>query len=287
MSSLESIYHFRANETESPFYWPEAISIYRSEILVASPNPPFKIYNKEGYYLRKVTTEYTVRDARWTPDGNILCSTFWPSCMVVLLTPFGEFITSTKMESPQFLSVSTQNVIHLADSKNGVYHSTDYGRSWNFLFKPNNSRHCKQVIEVSTDQTSNYWLIERTEFNVFELHVYGPLIHSDVSVSWTEISIACLNTPQVLLSFNSRIAYDGDRNIFMCDQFRRVVHVFSSDGQYHRQLLSSSETLKPQSLFVDVSNTQLYVGQMDLSIYVYKIIYSKNDDFTKIADKSH
>ena len=99
-------------------------------------------------------------DATWTPRGNIVYTTC-PSNKVVVMSESGKVITThTQMTLPQYLSVSSDNIIYLADSETGVYQSTDDGISWSLVFKSTDEWHCWQVIKVTTNHCDDFWTLE-------------------------------------------------------------------------------------------------------------------------------
>ena len=64
------------------------------------------------------------------------------------------------------------------------------------------------------------------------------------------------------------------KNIFLSDCNNNAVHVFSVNGQYHCQLLSSLHIKnKPSSQAVDKERQLLYVGQDNSVVGVFKLNY--------------
>ena len=81
------------------------------------------IYGREGRHLSIITINDndTLEDATWTPRGNIVYTTCYPSNKVVVMSESGKVITThTQMTSPLRLSVSNDNIIYLANSNTGV-----------------------------------------------------------------------------------------------------------------------------------------------------------------------
>ena len=283
-SALEKLYHFTISDERIDKYWPEMISVFNDEVLTASLVPMLYIYNKSDHRLRtidlkKQASHFTLHDAKWTPDGNILYSA---TGEVGLLRPSGECITSSKQESPSLISISPNGIIHLADKNNGVFQSKDNGRFWSHVFKPNNTRTYNQVINIFLGSKQHFWILEFTNPDVYELHVYiASASHFGDNVTWTEISSPLASKTQVQFTYYSRLDYDGDRNIFMCDQSYEAVYLFSSEGQYRGQLLSSSEITLPRSIFVCKNDDLLYLSlnqqEINYPIYVFKIIYNESN----------
>ena len=179
-------------------------------------------------------------DATWTPRGNIVYRIRY-SNKVVVMSESGKVITThTQMKRPQFLSVSSDDIINLADWETGVYQSTDDGVSWSLVFKSTDGWHCKQVIKVTTDRSDDFWTLERRDDN-YHLRVYSvDSRHSDGNVTWRDINVPTTDGNHINLSYSS-LSYDGNMNIFLNEWDNKAVHVLSMNGQYHCQLLSSHQ----------------------------------------------
>ena len=122
------------------------------------------IYSYEGRHLStstiNVNDNYKLRDATWTPCGNIV-NTTWNSNNVVTISESDKVIaTYTQMKSPELLSVSNDKIIYLADrSERAVHQSKDNGISWSVVFKLNDEQHCRQVNTVTTDHKNDFWTL--------------------------------------------------------------------------------------------------------------------------------
>ena len=80
----------------------------------------------------------------------------------------GNVIKRTKMTRPRCLSVCyddslPQVLVYLADSVNSIYWSINDGVIWSLVFNTTGERHCRQVFEVATDRSDDFWIIERSD----------------------------------------------------------------------------------------------------------------------------
>ena len=232
------------------------------------------IYSHEGRHLSTITINDNDKlyDAAWTPRGNIVYTTC--NCnKVVVMSESGEVIsTHTQVTAPQYVSVSN-HIIYLADRETGVYQSTDDGITWNHVFKSTDGWHCWQVIKVTTDHSDDFWTLERSDKNK-HLRVYSVnRRHSDGNVTWRDINVPTTDGKPINLLYSS-LSYDGNMNIFLSDCHNKAVHVFSVNGQYHCQLLSSHHiNHRPCRLAADKKDQLLYVGQDESVVEVFKITY--------------
>ena len=259
------------------------LSVFNDKLLVSRELlSQLFIYSREGRHLSTITTNNNDRlwDATWTPRGNIVYTT-WDSNKVVVMSESGKVITThKKMTSPSRLSVSSDNIIYLADSNTGVYQSTDDGVSWSLVFKSTDGWHCKQVIKVTTDHCDDFWTLEYYSDNKnWHLRVYNvDRRRSDDNVTWRDINVPTTDGKHINLSYSS-LSYDGNMNIFLNDYYNKAVHVLSVNGQYHCQLLSSHHIKnEPHRLAVDKERQLLYVGQWESVVEVFKLTYGDEGD---------
>ena len=234
------------------------------------------IYSREGRHRSTITTNDNdeLFDAMWTPRGNIVYTTL-DSNKVVVISESGKVITTyTRMTEPRDLSVSSDNIIYLADSETGgVYQSTDDGVSWSLVFKSTDGWRCIQVIKVTTDHSDDFWTLEyNRDSNNYHLRVYSvDRRRSDGNVTWRDINVTTTDGKHIDVSCSS-LSYDGNMNIFLSDFNNKAVHVLSVNGQYHCQLLSSLHIEnEPWRLAVDEERQLLYVGQWDGVVGVFKL----------------
>jgi hypothetical protein len=195
----------------------------------------------------------------------------------------GKIITQTQMTDPRRLSVSTDNVIYLADWESGVYQSTDDGESWSLVFKSPDGGECLQVIKVIIDHSDHFWTIEWKDN--YRLRVYNVNKKGDdINLTWSDVSLSTSLDTHILLDYNSYLSYDGDMNIFLSDWDNNTVHVFTVNGQYNCQLLSSTHINSPLSLTVDRKRQLLFVGQLGSVVGVFKFTYdSVNNDHVTVV----
>ena len=261
------------------------LSVFNDKLLVSCgvDLSQLFIYSREGRHLSTITTNDNdeLWDATWTPRGNIVYTTF-SSNRVVVMSESGKVITThTQMTDPRYLSVSSDDIIYLADYMTGVYQSTDDGVSWSLVFKSTDGWHCDQVIKVTTDHSDDFWTLEQSNnWMNYHLRVYSvDRRRSDGNVTWRDINVTTTDGKHIDLSGSSRLSYDGNMNIFLSDCFNKAVHVLSVNGQYHCQLLSSHHIENnPYRLAVDKERQLLYVGQDEGVVGVFKLTYGEGVD---------
>ena len=278
MTSTQLLQNFTVDQLKD-LYSVNILSVFNDKLLVSCGGNLFGlsqlfIYSREGRHLSTITINNKDRlcDAMWTPRGNIVYTTC-DSNKVVVMSESGKVITThTQMTKPRDLSVSSDDIIYLADSKTGVYQSTDDGVSWSLVFKSTDRWHCRQVIKVTTDHSDDFWTLGYIDNKNWHLRVYSvDRRHSDGNVTWRDINVPTTDGKHIDLS-GSRLSYDGNMNIFLIDYSNRAVHVLSLNGQYHCQLLSSHHFKNnPCRLAVDKERQLLYVGQGKSVVGVFKL----------------
>ena len=239
------------------------------------------IYSREDRHLSPITTNDndTLCDATWTPSGNIVYTTYRSNKLVVM-SESGKVITTHNMKRVlRCFSVSSDNIIYLADYGKGVYQSTDDGVSWSLVFKSTDGWHCWQVIKVTTDHSDDFWTLEYSDKN-YLLRVYSvDRRRSDGNVTWRDINVTTKNGKHIDLSYSSSLSYDDNMNIFLSDCDNKAVHVLSVNGQYRCHLLSSHDIKnKPHRLAVDKEHQLLYVGQEKGVVGVFELTYGDEVD---------
>ena len=253
----------------------DILSVFNDKLLVSCGGlSQLFIYSREGRHLSTITinNNYKLCDATWTPRGNIVYTTYRNN-KVNVMSESGQVITShTQITSPRCLSVSSDDIIYLADSETGVYQSTDDGVSWSLVFKSTVGRRCRQVIKVTTDHSDDFWTLEYSYNIKYHLGVYSvDRRRSYDNVTWRDINVTTTDGKH-------RLSYDGNMNIFLSDYNNKAVHVLSVNGQYHCQLLSSHHLKNmPFRLAVDKERQLLYVGQMGSVVGVFELKYEKGD----------
>ena len=282
MTSSQLLQNFTVDQLKN--YWANILSVFNDKLLVSCATlSQLFIYSREGRHLSTITTNNNDKlyDATWTPRGNIVYTTY-DSNKVVVISKSGKVITThTQMTEPQWLSVSNDDIIYLADSQTGVYQSTDDGVSWSLVFKSTDGWHCEQVIKVTTDHSDDFWTLEQKSNNFmnYHLHVYSvDRRRSDGKVTRRDINVTTTDGKHIDLS-NSRLSYDGNMNIFLNDCDNKAVHVLSVNGQYYCQLLSSHHIENELfRLAVDKERQLLYVGQARGVVGVFKLTYGDGGD---------
>ena len=275
MTSSQLLQHFTVDELKE--WRVDILSVFNDKLLVSRGYlSQLFIYSREGRPLSTITTNNNdeLFDATWTPRGNIVYKKYC-SNKVVVMSESGKVITThTQMTEPKCFSVSNDNIIYLADCKTGVHQSTDDGVSWSFVFKSTDRWHCYQVVKVTIDHSDDFWTLEFRDNNNYHLRVYSvDRKRSDGNVTWRDINVPTTDGKRIDLS-NSSLSYDGNMNIFLSDYDNKAVHVFTVNGQYHCQLLSSHHMKnKPFRQAVDKEHQLLYVGQAGGVVEVFKLTY--------------
>ena len=278
MTSSQLLKNFTVNQLKN--LGVDILSVFNDKLLASCVDlSQLFIYSREGRHLSTITTNDNDQlwDATWTPRGNIVHTT-WDSNKVVVMSESGEVIsTHTQMTEPRYLSVSSDDIIYLADWETGVYQSTDDGVSWSLVFKSTDGWHCEQVIKVTTDHSDDFWTLEKSDNNNYHLRVYSvDRRSSDDNVTWRDINVTATDGKHIDLSVYSRLSYDGNMNIFLNDYRNKAIHVLSVNGQYHCQLLSSHYIKNiPYRLAVDKERQLLYVGQYKGVVEVFKLTYGE------------
>ena len=282
MTSSQLLQNFTVDQLKGWYRDVNILSVFNDKLLVSREYlSQLFIYSREGRHLSTISTNNNdmLYDATWAPRGNIVYTTN-RSNKVVVMSESGKVITMhTQMTEPRYLSVSSDDIIYLTDSKTGVYRSTDDGVSWSLVFKSTDGWHCWQVIKVTTDHSDDFWTLEYSDNKNYHLRVYSvDRRRSDGKVTWRDINVTTTNGNHIDLSC-SRLSYDGNMKIFFSDCDNKAVHVLSVNGQYHCQLLSSHHMKNtPCRLAVDKERQLLYVGQTENVVGVFKLAYGDGGD---------
>ena len=259
------------------------LSTYSDNLLVGcSEDYRLYIFSRKGQYLANVTLNNTdwVRDAIWTPNGNIIFSPIFGG-KIVTLSKFGYVIATTILQAPYCFSVSNDDIIYITEFETGVYQSTDGGLQWSLVFKPTVGWHCFMTIKVIANNSADFWTLETADDRNFgRLRVYSFNIgRLDGYVTWKDIdTVNITSNGEYVDIIATSLSYDGYGNVFLGDIKNKAVYVFLVSGQYHCQLMLS-ERLKydPNKLYVDNKHQLLYVPQSKGLVSVFKLIY--NIDF--------
>ena len=269
VSSSKLLFSFTIDHLKNE--WVDILSVQNNKLLISCYQfSQLFIYSQDGLHLSTISTngKDKLRDAAWTPGGNIVY-TAYNNNKVVVLSESGEVIATSQLTAPRYLSVSNDDTIYLADMKTGVYQSTDDGVSWNLVFKSTDGWHCAQVIKVTTDHFNDYWTLGT--FDKWCLRVYSVDENFDYEMSWKDIDLITKDGEQINFD-SSKLAYDGDMNMFLRDYHNKAVHILSTNGEYHCQLLSPNDLSNtPCRLAVDKERELLYVGQSDSVVEVFHL----------------
>ena len=251
--------------------------------------PQLFIFRRDGMHLLTLSTtinSYRLLDAKWTPRGNIVFTTYDRKKVVIMSLSGDIIVVHSHLKYPYCLSVSSDGVIYLADFYTGVYQSDDDGVRWSLVFKSAGGWHCRQVIKVSTSRGDDFWTIESKEEGthwLYHLRVYSvDRRRSDGNVTWKDINVTTEDGKHIDLT-NSSLAYDGNMTIFLSvikstytigDTDNNAVYMLSVNGQYYNQLLSSNQLKNnPRRLTVDEQHQLLDVGQGRGIVGVFKLTY--------------
>ena len=283
VTSSQLLFHFTVDQFKG---WGVFImSVFNDKLLVSCVYycSQLFIYSREGRHLATITINDNDKlwDATWTPRGNIVYTTFKSNKVVVMSESSEVITTNTQTTSPLYLSVSNDDIIYLANWGTGVYQSTDDGVSWSLVFESTDGRHCMQVIKVTTEDSDNFWTLEYNDnYNNTQLRVYSvDRRRTDGNVTWRDINVTTTDGKHINLSISSRLAYDGNMNIFLSDYHNIAVRVLSVNGQHNCQLLSSHHIKNnPFRLAVDKERQLMYVGQRESVVRVFKLAYGKGED---------
>ena len=279
MTSFQQLFNFTADHLQGAYV--KILSVFKNKLLLGGEDfSQLFIYSNEGVYLSNITTtddNITLWDATWTPSGNIVYTKFNCGELVVMTESAEIIIKHTQMTKPWYFSVS-DDIIYLTDLDEGVYQSTDDGISWSLVFKTTAGWDCEHVIKAITDLSDDYWTLESDDKYKRHLSVYSVDRRlSNGNVTWRNINLPKTNGKNIEL-FNSRLSLDSSMNIFLSDLDNKAVHVFSANGKYHRQLLSSKHIKdKPTRIAVDKERQLLYVGQQSGVVEVFTLTYGDWD----------
>ena len=237
------------------------------------------IVSSEGHTLSTIETanDGALLDATWTPQGNIVYTT-WPKKVVVVTESGNIVIKHTHFAAPLCLSVSDDDIpiIYLADTEKGVYKSKDNGWNWSLVFNSTEEINAViwQAIKVNTNHGSDFWTVGWDDESINRLRIYNV---GDVFGKTVIRNInATTKSGHRIVVESSKLAHDGNVNIFVSDT-SKFIHLFAVTGDYRRQLLWYEHLQSaPFGLAIDKYRQLLYVGQSDGLVEVFKLIY---DDY--------
>lgn len=238
------------------------------------------IYGTNGSYLASIhLPNGSLLNAVWTPRGNIV-STMRKQDQsqdyVVVMTPSGDVINQTWIEDKdaRHLSVFANDTIYLAGLDN-VYESADDGVTWNPVFQSYNTYGFLQAIRIpAVNQTMlSFWTVEENDNIHCRIHAFTETRRSGVNGSSARNEVAL--SYQALadkICIGSSLMLVGESFVLVTDYNSTDVHVWSVDGQYVGQLLSSQYS--PATLATSYQQGHvLFVGQKHAVVSVYTLLY--------------
>lgn len=277
VESATLLFHFNAQVMMGESI--DILSLFNDKLLV-SGSGLFRlyVYSRQGQYLSLITIENleSVYDAAWTPSGNIIYTTVKTNKVVVMLES-GRVIARSQTMDPRRISVSADDIIFVADYIAGVFQSTDGGVTWKLLFKSAEGWQCWQAIKVTfDDQRDEFWTREfKDDSRHLRIYIVEKHVPKD-NVRWRDVKISPINDFFIDLAFSS-LSHDGKANLYLSDRNNKAVHVYSLDGQYRSQLLSSNSlTNSPRKMVVDKNHQLLYVGERGGLVEVFRLTYMKS-----------
>ena len=301
VTSSTFLYHFTIDQLINSRI--SALSLYEDKLLVGCYScSQLFIFPEGSSHFTQLNISGELVDAKWTPYGNIIVSTttHWSEDKLVVISKSGEMISESvvmisesgeqknnhnHLSSPQFISVSSDGVIYVACwETTGVYQSTDDGISWSLVFKSNSAEgHYIQAIKVIDYKGNDFWtmLTPDNAMDSHSLRIYSIARKqfANDTKKWkavpfpAEFSGDFCSTP-----CDARLLYDGDVSIFLYDQVHKVIRVFSVNGSYHNQLLSSDQlgsNGEVYGLMIDKTSRRLFVGQRHGVIKVFSLNYDE------------
>ena len=214
-------------------------------------------------------------DTTWTPLGNIVYTTYENYKLVVVSQTGDVVIARACMNNLGYLSVASDDTIYLVEVEVGVYESTDDGTSWSLVFKLTDRQLCRPVIKVITEYSEDFWTIENNDSNSYQLRVYS--VDNKRSKGYVTLRNVGVNTSNPIDLQYSSLSFDNKKHIFLSDPNNKAVYVISVDGQYQCQLFSDNNiSNKPFKLVFDGKRQNMYVGQDESMVEVFKLAYGDN-----------
>ena len=290
VKSAELLFSFTASQLTN--YFVQIISAFNELLLVSRVrSSQLFILSWDGRYLSNITIDDndSLVDAIWTPRRNIAYTSlhFNGNGRVVVMTAFGKGILNSQspLACPLWLS-AFNDTVYLVDCTGRVRHSPDDGVSWILLFEPIDEWHCRKLAISSTDLTNDLWMLEsrnptdneRDRVNLLlgnlRIHSFNKTLQYNRYLSSRKVTFnSTAGSKQIDLTF-SDLTHDGGLTIFLSDYHNKTIHLFSINGQYHRQLLSSTHIRSmPTRIVVDSERRLMYVAQYDGLVSVFSLSY--------------
>ena len=239
------------------------------------------VYSRDGHHLSSIPANDndTLQDAMWTSFGNIIYTTT-NSRKVVLISESGKFIAETLMTNPQYLSISSDNLIYLADSQTGIYESKNDGVSWKLFLKT--AFRCLMLVKVATESNNDFWTLEQYINGNYYLGAYS--VNRDLEdnstnyVQWKSVKVYMANGKPINMRY-CFLSSDRNMNIFLSDISHKAVHILSATCRQRYQTFSLPYfENKPFRLALSNEHKLLFVGQDNSTVGVYNLTYGKKAD---------
>ena len=257
------------------------LSLFQDKLLVGCGDDKYEslqllIVSSEGHTLSTIKTDNdgALLDATWTPQGNIVYTT-WSKKVIVVTESGNIIIKHTHFIAPLCLSVSDDDIpiIYLAGREKGVYQSTDNGWSWSLAFNSTEGMNAGiwQAIKVNNNHGGDFWTVGWDDESINRLRIYnvGDVFGNTVI---RNINATTKSGKRIFVEY-SKLAHDGNMNIFVSES-SKFIHLFAVTGDYRRQLLWHEHLQSaPFGLAIDKYRQLLYVGQSDGLVEVFKLIY--------------
>ena len=267
------------------------LSVHKDKLAVAGVwSSQFHIYcTKLKRHVSSCTIPGELWDMAWTSGGNITC-TLWKSNKVITVTPSGSVLSEIHLFNPELVSISSNQVIFIADKTNGVYSQVnkDNSVSWRKIFQPVGGWQCWQVIAVPKKHYDgqadhgdhgdhcnyNYWTLEQKD-GERHVRIYS-VSHSDLDneeLRYRDVLLPTTTLDDALhcnLAY-CRLIYDGSDNIFLLSAESRCIYVWSLTGDYRYNLSIPIEINYPCGIAIDTEHNLLYIGHKAHGVNVLKI----------------
>ena len=249
LTSLHLLHRFVISQLKG--HSVQILSTFGDKLLVGSRTQSsyLLIYSFNDNHLTPPSTILvnTLTHVTWTPRGKIV----YTSAEVVTITELGKVMYSTFMPYPLYLSVSNDKIIYLADRNKGIFQSTDDGKTWKLIFKPNDEWNSYQTFKATVGHTDHLWTWQMLRGVKVRLCIYS--LNEQGSI---DNNAKCQNVKVPGSSYMSfhpgNLLVVNKTNILYSDDNQNNLHLFSSSGHYQRQSLTPEQMKnKPWPLTID------------------------------------
>ena len=279
------------------------LSVFNDKLLVrTSDKHRLLVYNNVGSYQTIIGMTYSIIDAKWTPDNNVVCIQQRSKYSLVLLKLSGQEITHTDMIYTLaindcidgFYVVDWPNYQNQGVGFANVYRSTDNGYSWSLMFKLSGKSKFGLFVKVFSDHSDDYWTTRYDNF-------YEKSFLCIYSVNRT-LPFSNATAKDVLDSrYGSKshfeggimnwLLFDGKKTVIVGSHMNgnNSIHSFLPNGTYHIKLYSSTLILPNNrgstqfSITLDKKRYILYAVSWSLTsskakMDVFKLKYAENGE---------